>query len=346
MTGHRSDLQRWDLRGPVRACQIRRTRNFVVDLEFREDGTLIRSNNRDPNGTAWSTVYEYDGNRLLSVRTENGGELSILRIHTYDATGRLARVLVRRSDGSDRLEESYEFDSDGRKNKTVYVDCAHQRSGVLRSWRVEGSDALYSVSGAARLTTVYNEREQPIRLHFYDDAGIVLSRVEFNYDADANLIEEAQMNSSELIPPEAFAQMNAAQIETVRAVLGASDGFVRRTHQYDANGRRVETRLQMGLLGAQVDTMAYNEYGDQIEGATEHQTREYGVDDNGILTDAPTEESMHRSEVRFRYDYDANRNWILKKTESRTAGQEEFTESGREQRTIEYFALPGAPAGR
>jgi hypothetical protein len=93
----------------------------------------------------------------------------------------------------------------------------------------------------------------------------------------------------------------------------------------------------MGLLGGEIKAMVYNRYGDQIAEVSEHEAREYGINDNGQLSDAPIKESVNRSEARFRYDYDANGNWVLKTVEARATKEQEFTESGVERRTIEYF---------
>lgn len=351
-TGTVKERDRWGLRGPVRTCQLQRAwftrhcgadaceteeRNDSTVLDFREDGSLARRSHRNPDGSEWTTTYEYDASRLTTVRTESGAALASLHISEYDAAGRLVRVITRSADGGDRIAESYEYDPDGRKKKTFYVDVANQRHDTQYGWGVEGTDSYYSSPGATTLTTLYNEHEQPTQLLFHDPTGRLLSRVEFSYDADANLIQEAQTNPQGMLPPEMLTAMNAAQLETVRAMLGAAGEPIRRMHRYDGNGRKVETRSRMGLLGGDLKTMVYNDHGDQIAEASEHEAREYGIDDEGRLTDAPISESVNRSEARFRYDYDAIGNWVRKAIEGRTNTEQEFTESSVERRTIEYF---------
>jgi hypothetical protein len=178
-----------------------------------------------------------------------------LNVYEYDAVGRLVRVIVRSANGGDRTAESYEYDTDGRKKKTLYVDVAHQRPNTQYAWGAEGTDSCYSAPATATLTTLYNEREQPTHLLFYDATDRLLSRVEFSYDANANLIQEAQTNTVDTLPPEMLTTMNPAQLETVRAMLGAAGEPVRRMHRYDGNGRRIETRTRMGLLGGDIKTM-------------------------------------------------------------------------------------------
>jgi hypothetical protein len=146
--------------------------------------------------------------RLTTVRNENGPGLVDLLFYDYDTAGRLARVTVRPMGGGDRIAESYEYDSAGRKKKTLYVDLAAQRPNTQYAWGVEGTDSSYSAPGAATLTTLYNGREQPTDLLFYDEAGRLLSRVEFRYDRDGNLVEEAQTNAAEIIQSELLTSLN------------------------------------------------------------------------------------------------------------------------------------------
>lgn len=306
-------------------------------MEFREDGSLARRWHRNPDGSEWTTTYQYDAGRLTAVRTENGAAFVSLQIYEYDPEGRLVRVLGRSENAEDRIAESYEYDHDGRRKKTFYVDVASQRADTLYSFGVEGTDAAYSAPGVTTLTTLYNEREQPIQLVFRDATGDLLKRVEFSYDADANLIQETQTNVADMLPPDAFTAMNPAQLEAVRAVLGGAGEPICHMHRYDRNGRRIESRWRMGLLGGDVKTTVYNDHGDEIAEVSEQETREYGIDDEGRLADVPTRESVHQSEARFHYDYDANGNWVVKTVESRAAPEQEFMKSSVERRTIEYF---------
>lgn len=323
----------------VGACEVEERHDSTV-LEFRQDGSLVKRVHRNPDGSEWVTICEYNANRLTTMRTESGSTFASLRIYEYDAVGRLTRVVIRSADGSDRLEEAYEYDSAGRKKKTFYVDAAAVRPDSKYVWGVEGTDTCYSAPGAATLTTLYNQREQPAELLFHDAAGMLLSRVRFSYDADANLIEEIQTNAVDTLPQEVITAMDPAQLEAVHAILGTAGGQVRWTHRYDGKGRRIESRSQIGRLGGEVKKMLYNDYCDRIAEASEHEAREYSIGDQGQLSDTPANNRGNRSEARFQYDYDANGNWVLKIVESRAGTEQEFTQVSVERRTIEYFA-PG-----
>jgi hypothetical protein len=83
--------------------------------------------------------------------------------------------------------------------------------------------------------------------------------------------------------------------------------------------------------------MAYNEHGDKIQELCEHEGRDYGIDDEGRLSDSPTRESVSRSEARFHYDYDSRGNWVSKRVESRGGTKNDFILSSVERRTVTYF---------
>jgi hypothetical protein len=348
-----TERDRWGLRGPVHTCRLQRTwysrrcvadackteeRSDITTLEFRVDGSLARRWHHNPDGSEWTSTYEYnDMGRLMTMHTENGAGLVDLQIYEYDSAGRLVRVIARPKGGGDRITESYEYDPVGRKKKTLYVDSAAQRPDALYAWGVEGTDSSYSAPGANTLTTLYNEREQPTDLSFYDGAGRPLSHVEFGYDREGNLVEEAQTHVAETLPPEMLASLNQAQLQTVRGLLGAAGEPMRRMHRYNEQGRRVETRSRMGPFGGDSKTMAYNDQGDQIGEIFEHEKQDYSIDDEGRLSDAPTRKCVSQSEARFRYDYDAHGNWVMKTLESRGRTDQDFALSSVERRTVGYF---------
>jgi YD repeat-containing protein len=181
------------------------------------------------------------------------------------------------------------------------------------------------------------QRVSSISVLFHDTAGRQLSRVEFRYDEAGHMVEETETNSEDALPPEMLAALNQAQLQTVRTLFSAGGKPVQRTHRYDGQGRRVETRSGIGPLGGDCKIVTYNDNRDQILEVCEHVGRDFGIDDEGRLTDAPTRERVSRSEARFHYDYYARGNWILKTVEGRGHAEQGFTLSIFERRTITYF---------
>lgn len=290
--------------------------------EFREDGALLRI-----ESSAATTVYEYDeAERLTRVRTQDrAGEH--VRVHEYGLDGRLARILARPADGPERVVETYEYDAAGCRTKTFHVDPPAANMG----FGVEGSDSAYPAPGATAIRTIYNERERPAAMVFSDASGREISHVELSYDENGNLIEEEQIRPIEMLSAEARTGMNEAQMKAMHALFNS----MRRTHRYDENGRRVETRTYMGQIGEDRRTRTYNEYGDIVEEISEHESRQYGVDDDGALS--VSNEEKTRSESRILYERDARGNWLTKTVEGRGGPDQGFVVSSVDRRVIAYF---------
>jgi YD repeat-containing protein len=346
-----TDRDRWGLRGPVRSCRLQRTwyarrcgayacetdeRDDESMVEFREDGALDRQSHRNWDGSAWTSAREYDEvGRLVRMWVAGATEPVDLQRYEYDAAGRLARIVARAQDGHERVSESYEYDAAGGKKKTLHVDVAAQRPNTNYFWGADGTDSGYSAPGTAAVTTLHNTSDQPIELVFHDAAGQVLNRVEFVYDDAGHLVEEVQTRVADMLPPEMVAQMNPAALTAIRALISDPG---RRSHRYDARGRRIETRSALfGPLGHDRKTMAYNDRGDQIAEISEDERRECAIDDEGRMSEKPAGQGVSRSEARFRYDYDVRGNWIEKVVESRSGADGEFSVSSIERRTLAYY---------
>jgi hypothetical protein len=343
--------EQWKLRGPVRTCRIERTffsRRCGADacereeshnstaLEFREGGTLSRQEHTNPDGSQWTTHYEYvyESNRVAAVHHISADSVTIWR-NTYDSQGRLSSVQVC-ANGAERTTEQYDYDAEGRKRKTQLIDLADQRANTHYAWGIEGSDTRYSAPGTAKITTVYNAWDRPVEVLFYDAGDRLLSRVALSYDVDGNLIEELQAREPHVFA-DLFASVPDAERDAVRAVVQSIAEPVGITHRYDQRGRRVETRMRFGLLSEEVKTRTYNEIGDEIAEIIERHSREYGRDDEGKLSPAPGSERESHSEARLHYEYDDYGNWTSKTVENRSATGEEFSVCSVEKRTIAYF---------
>ncbi|HMD97326.1 MAG TPA: hypothetical protein VKM93_08395 [Terriglobia bacterium] len=73
------------------------------------------------------------------------------------------------------------------------------------------------------------------------------------------------------------------------------------------------------------------------EEVSEEETREYGIDEQGRLSERSTKESVRRAEARFRYKYDTHGNWVEKVIEGRGGVDQEFTVSSIERRLVAYY---------
>ena len=133
--------------------------------------------------------------------------------------------------------------------------------------------------------------------------------------------------------------MNPFQRDAARHLFGGA----RRSHRYDEHNRRIETRNQIGLLGDERITMFHNDRGDLIRQIMEAQDRDFGMDDDGQVSPAPSAERSRWSENRFSYEYDPQGNWVSKTSEGRSRPDADFTMYSVERRVILYFDI-NAPA--
>jgi YD repeat-containing protein len=344
-----TDRDRWDLRGPVHTCRLERTlyvrrcgadacetdeRSDTAIVEFRADGAIARRTHINQDGSEWTSTHEHDPvGRLIHVRNANSSGPVSSQHYNYDSRGRLIRVIERKPDGRERIAEDHEYDDAGLKKKTQHVDDTLCDRGSF-GWAIEGTDSIYSAAGATSLTTSDNAHGQPAELVLRNSAGRVLSRVEFAYDAAGHLISEEQTNLADLLPAEKLTEMTPAKAAAVHDLLSAG---TTRQHRYDDRGRRIETHSPMGELGWSRYTMAYNERGDKIEQVSEDDSRAGDIDDEGRFIENRAEARMHRSEARFRYEYDSHGNWLTKVVEGRSGGDGEFEVSSRERRGLTYF---------
>ena len=67
-----TDRDHWGLRGPILRCRLQRTwgchtdlcetgdRSDTTILDFRPDGSLARRSHQNPDGSEWTSTYDYD----------------------------------------------------------------------------------------------------------------------------------------------------------------------------------------------------------------------------------------------------------------------------------------------
>ena len=350
---HRTDRERWSLRGPVRACTLRRTwsacgangqcgtdtRSDTAHVEFDRAGALTLHRHENHDGSAWASIREYDASgRLLAERYGVADELANTSIYEYDTAGRVQR-LIRRADGRDRVAETYEYTTDGLKQKTQYPEIPEQVGCGAIHWTVEGTDVSYSADGAAAIVLRYDHREQPVEATFMGRDGRMLTRVSLTYDERGLLVDETQTILEVVLPEDALAQIPAPELAKLQAVFGGGRVQAHRVHRYNADGRRIETTSKMfGGLGEDRQTRDYNERGDQVQEILESNHRSGSLAENGELVDDSGSPKTYRSEARFAYDYDSHGNWVKKMVEGRSDPNADFSVSTIETREIEYYS--------
>ena len=103
-----TECERWGLRGPVHSCRLQRTwylrrcgadacdteeRGDNTVIEFRADGAVARRSHHNPDGSEWTTTYEYNNaGQLTTARSDNGRGLVDLQVYKYDTLTSFCRV--------------------------------------------------------------------------------------------------------------------------------------------------------------------------------------------------------------------------------------------------------------
>jgi hypothetical protein len=279
---------------------------------------------KSPDGPEWNISYTYgDDGRLLAVQSESSAGQSWSRIYQYGTDGRLRRMFVSDKEGRQRVAETYSYDEAGRKSKTVHVDREAQKPGVAYFWSAEGTDASFTVRGAATVASVCDENERLREMIFRDAEGGLLGRVDFVYDEAGHLVEESQRYSEQVLPAETMRELTPEQQGQLRQLFGAREEPNGRVHRYDERGYRVETISRLGGRVLHRQAFVCNEHGDRVAQTTEP----------GEITDEKP------SEARMRYECDTHGNWVEQITECRNGAESDFTVTSIERRVLTYFDM-------
>ena len=347
------DRQKAGLRGPVESCltdqiiyaircgandcniEPKESHCLTTSIVYRRDGQLAENRHHNPDGSQWASLYTYDAvGRLHEVDNGPVGK----SIYQYDHLGRLERVITEATDGSQRTTEPFSYDEQNRKTRTLYLEPRAVGTETAVAYSIEGSDAAYSAPGATSMTTLYNERDQPIEVLFRDSQNQVLSRVTLLYDATGHLVEEYQTTEVREFPPaEILAQMSPAQSRALEELLGNFQW--RRVHAYDAEGRCVETRSTMAPFGGDRKTVTYNEHGDPSQESWYPEHKGSSIDEDGHLVEQvePSTTKPFGVETRFSYTYDEQGNWTERATSSRQQPDQPYRVSSIDRRILTYY---------
>ena len=143
---------------------------------------------------------------------------------------------------------------------------------------IEGTMSTLDASEVNRIETRYDDRDNPIEVTMLNSAGSLVSRVEIIRDARGNAVEETQYHgdvarfgpgsaSPEQI--EALSEEEKAEFAAVVAqMFGPGTAMSKQTHEYDLDGRLIESKLEMMGMTISRQTFAYDEAGNKAEGVT------------------------------------------------------------------------------
>jgi hypothetical protein len=329
------DLDRWDVRGPVRTLRATlaewnpdagdwhpaRTRYAAM---FRPDGQVSEIDHCHPDGSGPREVriYHHDG-RLAEVQWRTRDLLTSRILHSYDAEGRPLSSARVDAHGTMREAERCRYDAVGRKTKVVDLP-THENGGLDRAmssgsvmYAVDGSDISCAAPGATTSTTAYDERGLPTEVSFHDAHGALIRHVVLRRDRDGRVLSERLQFADGLL-----------------ATIFPDHTPAVTTYAYDEKGRRLERRRRMGQLSDEKTRFRYDDDDNPVEEITVEMTGEMRLDDGAVTAD---DKPAHTQYVRFEYQYDPHRNWIERVAWTRSDARASERRCNIERRTITYY---------
>jgi len=336
-----TDREKAGFRGPLRICVEEMdypAGKHVTTTEFTPDGRLLSTRHSNPDGSEWITAQTYDAaGRLVKTTSGKSGEPAEETLHSYDEAGRLLTITHSLKKG-DRTE--FHYDGQGHKSSIQYFDPETLRrfKGVKGGVAVCGSqwDAAVSsgigVPVGGKITTTYNEKDQPTEAQILDGHGQVVTRFVRTYDSDGRISEEksvcgnvAKMSVDGVVrrlPPGLKDRVTSDELDTLSKIISKivspifGDDWVQvLSYTYDAQGRITTTRQRhMGL--ELTTTITYNDHGEKAEerhDLTAFQSEILARLEKVGITPPKTPESPqpspHLPVARFDYQYDSYGNW-------------------------------------
>jgi len=273
-----NDLARWGVHGPVETLRTewaewdqakndwqpfkRRT-----SARFRTDGQIIGTEAFNPDGSVARTACVYNQSSQIvetSFQMNDGPASKIL--YLYDGDG-IVRTINIDEKGVSREPEIYRYDSSGRKAKIQVLPKVE--GDIAYSVDFEGAASLFGTSGAATMTTVYDDQGHATEILVHDAAHRLLRRTTMTQDGAARPVKQEVRADREALKA------------ALAAAFGPNNVLVTITNAYDEKGRRVERAMTMGTLGGDRTTFRFDDHDNPIEGNSEHTSREVGMGEQG-----------------------------------------------------------------
>ena len=307
---------------------------FSHTMTFNEDGWLIEQTNRNPDGSEWRTVNDYsDSGKMLATRSYDfSGALFSEHRYIYDDQEKLVAEKHIAQDGKITTPTTYAYDVEGRKVKIEKVDYSGQANVMVG---IEGTMTSIAAGDAERIETYYDDRGEAIEVKVFNAAGTLISRVEITRDLRGNALEDTQY-IGEVAPFGSFesGSCSTEEMESLteeqKAEFAAafeqlfSPGSVmsKNVHNYDVEGRLIESQLTMMGIVASRQTFSYDEAGNKSEEVSYNQDGTVG------------------SKAIFTRDYDEHGNWTKELVSTVSSWDAEFGVSKPAHvthRTITYY---------
>lgn len=263
-----------------------------------------------------TTVFDRNGKTLKWRGNTPHGHME--RTYVYDENERLVRVTG--SDGDH--DDEFRYDSQGKTQiRHIPVRPVQQSRAFGISVWFDAISEGEALTDGGTVETTYNERDQPVEKRIFDDEGMLLSRVEYIYNADGRLSEEKLITENlrfpsafrDQIPIEQRAAVLADRKTKVEEIMQRNglSGNAERVYVYNVRGRIAERHMRMGSVREDL-TFSYNERGD---------ISEWTMETSGLPYEASVE-ARPPLKCRRVYEYDSFGNWTSMSETSESSGNE------------------------
>ena len=341
-----TDREKQGLRGSVKSVlidtaqfekqdgQITEKPWFSQTITFNQQGWLTEETNRNPDGSEWRAVSDYsDFGKLLARRSyEPSGTLAGELRFIYDDEERLIAEQQINKDGNITTPTTYSYDVESGKTKIQEFDYSGETDIIVG---IEGTTTSIAAGEAKRIETRYDDRGEAVEVKVFNAAGLLITRIEITRDVRGNALEETQYigdvapfgpcesGSCSTEEMESLTEEQKAEFAATFAQL-FSPGTVmsRHTHEYDVEGRLIESKLTMMGTVASRQTFSYDETGNKSEEISYSQ-----------------DETLE-SKAIFTRDYDEHGNWTKELVSTVSSWDAEFglsTPVHLTRRTITYY---------
>jgi hypothetical protein len=302
----------------VRTIYIEKKQISKQNTDFVEEPWLSQATTYDLNGRKIEDIYynvdnsqrsktafTYDVDGKLAVKTyyKGVGVLSGKSAYTYDEQNRLIEEVLYTADGYPTERKLSAYDIEGRRVEEFSPDQSEGNSFALKG-------AIYTAEGARKIQSIYNAEGDLAEVLFYDASDSLISKVSFSYDAEGNLIEDAQYVGDSFFKEEE---------PTLAGLFSAETPFFRRVYLYDMRGNKVEENIYLaGSLGRK-KTFIYDPNGNLLEEA------EYEADGSLI------------GKVSFHREFNDQGDWVKEIVSKCDITTNEFEPVIVTYRTITYY---------
>ena len=213
-----SDLAGYDVHGPVATLRTELATWDAAKEELKPDAkpTLIRFR---PDGQVADgdpgVTYTYNvAGQLLETKFQDG---KIVR--TYDEKGRLIRTVRIDEKGIRTESEILRYDSSGRKTRIQFVP--KHEGDVAFLCMIDGTEISIGAAGAATVTTLYDDHDQPVEALLHDATHQVLRRATITRDSAGRVVKGEVLFGTEPLFPDLESKLKDAPPEKREAIHAA-----------------------------------------------------------------------------------------------------------------------------